>query len=318
MSTIEKLLVFGLIVAAIIATYYIFFSLRKKKKTKEEKKYLSSKKGKKDKSKEPEGEKKVEKVFKSDKEKEEKKEEPAKQEEEKTLEKEPPKKKESFKIIRKKSEVKINKKAINANSRNPSITKVFDKSGNRVDETEKTEVTDELKPEDISQVMEDELDFNNNSVMSDVVSQTPDRFGFREPDIREKSDAHEYKIEAPVGSPNRAPIIGDRTNFGSHLSISEDGNMSGVIGTGVAKIIDKAESQAEEIDRKTEEMINSVRLNLLGDRRDYPSGFGYMRGQEDYGYNKKQETPSDKLKKIDAKTLIIADAISNPRYKSKK
>lgn len=321
MSILEKILIYGLIVAILIATYYVFFSIKKKKKEKsdskeKDKKIKKSKKSKDEIKESPLVEKKVEKVFKSDKDKEEEKptDKPS-QEQEMVLEKQPEKKAEPFKIIRKKSEVKIHKKAIKADSRNPSITKVFDKNGKKLelDENE-LEKKDEFSPDELSQIESME----NDGVMSGITGGNPERFGYREPHIKERNVGGEYKIEAPIGSPNRAPIIRDRTNFGSHLNISEDGNLSGVVGTGVAKIIDRAERQSEEIDKKTDDMIRNIRMNLLNERREVTGGYGFSYGQEDFPRPSVRTSPIKKAKNIDAKTLIIAEAISNPKYKGDK
>ena len=266
------LIIFGISLALILC--YIFFAGKKGKKKKEKKK-------------EPVAEKKVEKAIKTGKEEQPKEEKP----EEKPRERIP------FKIIKKQSKVKINKKALNASSRNPSITKVFDKNG-KVDAV-KSEPIDHQK-----ELQEAIIETSNKEV---------GRFGAREQEIRTVSSDHEFSIIAPTGSPNRAPTIGDRTNFGSHLNVNEDGNLSGVLGTGIKKVDDKVNMVIEKVDDKTEDMVNRMKKNVFGITDDIDP-FDFLNRQPREDISKKEQNP---LKKIDAKTLIIADAISNPKYKKK-
>lgn len=285
MSTIEILILTAVGLFLVSCLCYIFFYHKKKIKAKKEDKKL--------------GEKKVEQAIKP------KKDEKAKQEEQETKEEVKEEKKETekaleknpFKIIRKKSEVKINKKALKNGSRNPSITKVFDKEGNRVDLAEE----EQINKERIEKISEDVQDLHST-----------ERFIARDYNISDESSEHEYKIIAPKGSPNRAPIIGDRTNFASHLNISEDGNMSGIIGTGVKKIIDRVDDHSDDIEQRTQEMIRNVHRNLY-DEMDFLDM--YQTGTQDIPDSKTKV--KDKLKNIDAQTLIIADAISNPKSKRK-
>jgi len=282
MSTIEIIVLSSIGACVLFSLYYIFFHRKKKTKDKKSKNKDDKKLG----------EKKVEKAIKTGKEevketqKEEVKEEP---------------KKEPFKIIRKQSTVKINKKALKSGSRNPSITKVFDK-GRRIDQPE------EIKNEDLFDTHDAEKEFTLEKQLPTVGA-----FGVREPEINTESTKQEFKIKAPFGSPNRAPTIGDRTNFGSHLNVSEDGNLSGILGTGVAKAIVDANRVADKADDKTELMIQDVRRNILGIKSDI-GAFDYLNLE---GLKNQPKTKA-KLKNIDAETLIIADAIVNPKYKKKK
>ena len=217
----------------------------------------------------------------------------------------PPKEPEPFRIIRKQSKVKISKQALKAGSRNPSVTKVFDK-GKRIDIDENSNgglMEDAGK--EIAKVVEE---INKESdAMSDIISQDIGHYGVREPNFDSVSSEHEFKINAPKGSPNRAPIIGDRTHFASHLMVTDDNNLSGVMGTGVAKIIEKSETQAEKIDQNTEEMVRNVKRDLLGDMPKYSGLFDHSSFNNTSG---QKNDASQKLKDIDAETLIIAQAIS--------
>jgi len=273
------LIIFGCVLALILG--YIFFGGKKKKKNKENKK-----------SKEPEKEKKIEPAIKSNKPKEEEKKEEPKQE----IKEEKPREKIPFKIIRKQSEVKINKKALKAGSRNPSVTKVFDKNGKKIEEQPKGSDNQE----DLKDAI-DKLSLNTDSI---------ERFGARDPQFNTISSEHEFSIVAPKGSPNRAPIISDRTNFNSHLNVSEDNNLSGIVGTGIGKVLADIDKTANSVDNKTEEMVNKVRKNFLGIEEDIDPFDIFNRRANQNQEVKKKENPLDK---IDAKTLIIADAISNPK-----
>lgn len=204
------------------------------------------------------------------------------------------KEKKPFQILRKKSQVKINKKALRSGSRNPSITKVFGK--------------------DISQGSEDISHINNVAESEEIQKNNErnfgtktERFGVKEYTLDDESSDKGYKINAPKGSPNRAPIIGDRTNFASHLMISEDGNMSGIVGTGVAKIIDRAEHHSEKIQERTEDMIDSIHRNFMPNI-----------DLIEQNLSQEQNTTKESLKNIDIKTLILADAINNPKGKRNK
>jgi len=283
MSTVEILILTAIGLVVVSSLCFIFFKRKKKVKTKKEEANVGEKKV------EQAIKPKVDKKDEEDKEKNKDDDEEAKKE--KALEKTP------FKIIRKQSEVKINKKALKNGSRNPSITKVFDKEGNRVDLSKEEELQEEI--------IEDKIDEKFERV-------SEERFSARDYNISDESSEHEYKIVAPKGSPNRAPIIQDRTNFGSHLHISDDGNMSGIIGTGVKEIIENVDDHSENIEQRTHDMIRNVHKSLF-DEMDYLDR--YQSFQQDYESD--NETPKDKLKNIDAQTLIIAEAISNPKGKRK-
>lgn len=310
MGILEKVLLILFALIVLVCLYFIFFS-KKKSKGKKEKKEKKSNRKKKEEA--PAGERKVERVIKKqgEEDKEDTKEDSNKDSEEKVLEKEPPKDT-SFKIIRKQSEVKINKKALKSGSRNPSITKVFDKNGKMIDPDNNTDSVNVLQEEVDSDMIDiiREFDAEENSIMSGTPFGNIGAFGFREYNMNEVSTDKEFKINAPIGSPNRAPIIGDRTNFASHLNVSEDGNLSGVVGTGVSKIIQRAESQTDEIEKKTNDMLDNIRKNILGNR-----GFGFGNNPFSQVKTEQKEEPKKKrtIKDIDAKTLIIAEAINNPK-----
>ena len=327
MGTLETILVsvFGIFV--LYTLYSVFFSGKKKDKEKMSKKKkekpVIEKKAKKEKvKKQPvekfEGEKKIEKVIldpkkeekKVEAKQEEKKEEVKKEAEEPALElkKEAPKDK-SFKIIRKKSEIKINKKAIRGDSRNPSITKVFDK-GVRIDGGEdKLQSDKEEQDEDIISFEDLEL-FKNVETKEEEKKSTKtnlDHYGYREPTFKN------HIAREGDGFPNRTPRLRDRTNFKSHLVVSQDNNLSGVAGIGVAKAIHDAEHYTNEINAQTQEMIHDVKTDAYEDRnQSLASMMAMMRGM-DYpqtsGVQTKKKAAKDKIKEIDGKTLVIAEAI---------
>ena len=323
MSVLEMIVIAAVAVAFVYILYVIYSPKKKKKekkpkekkvkekKTKKEKKTGNAKKDEKNVVSKSVGEKKVEQAIKKEgSEKVEEKSKTAEQEEEKelVLQKEPPKEKGTpFKIIRKQSKVKINKQALKSGSRNPSVTKVFDK-GKRVDIDENSNgglVEDAGK--EIAKVV-NEVNTEKESVMSDIPSQDIGHYGIREPRFDSISDEHEFRMRPPFGSPNRAPVIGDRTNFGSHLRVTDDNNLSGVMGTGVAKIIEQTEAQSNEIDKKTDQMVRNVKRDILG---DIPR-FGGMFDISERGVNNdlNKETPNQKLKNLDAETIMIAQAIA--------
>ena len=273
----EKLLL-GFIILAVLIVGYIFFGGKKSKKAKAKQ--------------EPKQEKKVEQAVKTDKPKQEEKKEEAVPVV-KMPEADPQK---GFRIIRKKSEVKINKKALKSGSRNPSVSKVFDKSGKKIDEPQKDEIP------------ESELEMRKSII--DLSKKEPGRFGTREIDYDVVNNGAEFKINNPEGSLNRAPRIGDRTNFGSHLNVSADGNLSGVVGTGISKTLSNIDKQTRSVDDNTEAMIRNVKRNFLGIEEEINpfDVFNTRRPQE----SQKKESA---LNKIDAKTLVLVDAINNPRFK---
>ena len=335
MGTLEIIIISGFALFVLYTLYSVFFSNKKKKektkkiKKEKEPKEKKSKKPKKDKNekfklfkrinkKEKEekfdGEKKVERVINPDKPIEPVKEE--QKEPELTLQKEPPKDK-SFKIIRKKSEVKINKKAIKADSRNPSITKVFDK-GKRVDGGEEIE---EKKDDDLLHINDLDIfgdDFETFMINEDVEEEPKTqgivRYRFNEPKFKEHlTDNMEGKL------PVRAPRIKDRTNFGNHLHVSHDNNLSGVAGIGINKAIKQAESQAVNSVQATEDMVEDVFEDVFDERnQSLDSVMAMMRGVSVPEQNRPPQTPKEKLKSIDAETLIMADALINPKYKKNK
>lgn len=338
MGTLETILVFAFGAFVLYTLYAVFFSKKKKKEKKTKKSKEKKEKPKKEKKVKPEkkkkekeekfdGEKKIEKAFQTNKTQADvKKEEkpavapqPSASEEEPALElkKEAPKDK-GFKIIRKKSEVKINKKAIKADSRNPSISKVFDK-GKRIDGGEEIE---EKKDSDLLSI--DDFDFlGGNFETFELPPEKSEKnqtsldlkhYNFREPTFKS------HIAQEDDGFPNRTPRLRDRTNFKSHLIVSKDNNMSGIAGVGVAKAIAQAESQANEINYDTNEMIADVTGEVYEDRNEsLASIMAMVHGVEPARTSQPvKKTARDKMKDIDAKTLIIAEAISNPKYKKKK
>ncbi len=201
---------------------------------------------------------------------------------------EPEQKPEPLKIIRKKSEIKINKKALKADSRNPSITKVF-VNGKRVDEPEP-------EAEKVDQTPK------NTDVMSDITAAPVGAFGAREPVF----GASQNGQRSPFTSPNRSPIIGDRTNFTTRLIVSDDNNLSGVSGIGIAKALKESESKMSDIDDKTEDMVNDIRRRILGQRNPFLN---------DIAFESESKPKKGDLDQIDAKTLIVADMLNKPKYK---
>jgi len=278
-----KILLICFIVVAVFICGYILFSGKKKKK---------------DKVKEPEKEKKVEKAIKGKEDKnqapkEEKKEEPVKEEKKEEKKEE----QRGFRIIRKKSEVKINKQALKNGSRNPSVTRVFDKNGN-IEENKKKQEEKELV------TIVKEVSKNQNEI---------ERFGTRDVNYDVVNDGVRFKMNNPEGANNRTPILTDRTNFGSHLNETDRNNPYSISGIGVNKTIEKIEMQTRSVDDSTEEMVRNVKRNFLGIEDDIdPFNVFNQRRQSEEQSTKKQGVS---IKDIDAKTLILADAISNPKYK---
>lgn len=270
-----------------------------KKKAKQEK--AEKKKAKKDKKqKDPKTEEKETKIEpamkKQENPKEEKKEEQKQPEEkEKTLEKQPEEKDKKLHVIRRKSELKINKKAVSVQGRDPSISRVFDKNGKNLIEEEKKqkEQKQEVKVEEKKE------------------KKPVERFGTREYEYSEQNTSTFFQINAPKGSPLRAPTIGDRTNFTERLRVSEDGNLSGVSGIGLHGAVKNANSQARVIEEKNQEMLERVDQSLrnpeFGEALFQYSSFGEPREKKSKGQTI--------VEKLDAETLIIADAINNPRHK---
>ncbi len=300
MGTIELVLLIGIGIVLLVGIYLIFFSKKVKDKIKKEK---ADKKSKKNTVKNG-GEKKVEQAIKTDRKPEEKPKQeasPAVATAEPELEK---KKSQPFKIIRKQSEVKINRKALKNGSRNPSITKVFE-NGKRVDE---------ILPEEGSNSSEIHEDTNpiNVAPVEDVGD-----FGFREPKFLEVDAQGGFKVDIPQGMPNRAPIIEDRTNFTQRLNVSEDNNLLGVSIVGTQHVVEKVEKQTKDIDQKTADIVEVVRKRLLGERAKLDISFGapYDATEMQGGKTTTKKSAKEKLQSIDAETLMIVDAINNPKHK---
>ncbi len=290
MGTVEIIIIAVLVGLVFFSLCAIWFASIKKKKAETKKDDSNAK---------------VEPVYKKQDEQGKKVEE-SKQEE--------PKKKEGFKIIRKKSEVKINKKALKTGSRNPTVTKVF-VGGKNVEEEQKAEAI---------RIAEQNLKAEQLREAQRLAGFEDMPFGARENSIETTTTNGEFSIKAPIGMPNRAPIIGDRTNFASHLNVSDDGNVSGVSGIGIAKVIEETQRQANRVDDSTEQMVRNVRRNMLGDNSFEPDDiFEMLRNRRMGGYepevqSNKKQTLKDRAKKLDAETLIIADAISKPKSTTKK
>lgn len=187
---------------------------------------------------------------------------------------------ETLKVIRKQSEIKINKKALKGDSRNPSITKVF-VNGKNVEE----------EPEAVAE--------------EPVAEEKPTigAFGTREPEFSQPLDG-KPRERSPFQMPNRAPIIGDRTNFTSRLHVSEDNNLSGVSGTGIAKALSESENKMSDIDQKTEDMVDEIRRTFLGQTSPLLTNDESLSSTKNTKIN---------VKDFDAKTLIIADILNHPR-----
>ena len=287
------LIVFGISLAFVIG--YIFFGGKKKQK--------KDKKSK-DKKQEDVKEKKIEPAIKSNKQedKSQNKVEEAPKVEMPTTDSS------GFKIIRKQSKVKINKKALQNGSRNPSVTKVFDKNKSGSDFS-----VDKIEPikEEVEDIVNDNLDIVNQSQV--------DRFGAREINYNVVNRGNEFSIKNREGDLNRAPIITDRTNFGSHLNVSEDNNFLGVTGTGIKEINETNEKvkESEEVDEDVDSMVKNVKRNFLGLDDDI-NPFDYFNRDRRMETAKGENKKEIKIKDIDLKTLIIADAINNPKYKNKK
>jgi len=284
-----KILLIVFAVTLVVVFGYIFFGGKKK-----------SKKNK-SKAKEPAPEKKVEKAIKTSKDeqpKEEKKEEKKEEPVVKMPEKEEQK---GFRIIKKKSEVKINKKALKSGSRNPSITKVFDKNGKIEEETDKIEF----------------IDIEEEKTKDAVLEQSQDvgRFGARETNYDVVNNGVNFQIRNPEGTHNRAPILTDRTMFGSHLNETDENNPYSISGIGIKETLKNIEKQTRNVDDDTEEMVRNVKRNFLGIEEDIDP-FDVFNRRVNKEEVEQKKTIS--IKDIDAKTLILADAISNPKYKKHK
>ena len=217
-----------------------------------------------------------------------------------------------FKVIRKQSKVKISKKALSSGSRNPSVTKVF---GKKVDEEEKTEeqIKQEPPKEEQPPVIQEKPQTEKKKPV--VV----ERFGVKDYEYKETNTQTSFKIEAPDGSPNRSFELKSRSDFGSHLNVSEDGNLSGVVGIGIGKAINSVEDQLDEIENKSQKLIQNARSSLrlgddLFDDEIFESRFRIgMQQEQQQNVSPKKE---DVLKNVDIKTLIVAEAIANPKYKN--
>ena len=320
MGTLEIVIIVFVGLIAIFGLYSIFFykkvkAIKSKRKEQKEQKKAEKLKKKQDKKQSKKGaseaagkERKIEPAVVSKKKPEAEKQEPPSPAQvpaqpEPELEKKKP---EPFRIIRKTSQVKINKKALKNGSRNPSITKVFE-NGKRIDAVEPQEV----KP--VSEKVETQE--TQEPPVYEIIREDVGDFGFREPKYLEESTEGGFRIVPPKGLPNRAPIIGDRTNFTSRLTVSSDNNLSGVSGPGINKAIESVNKQTEKIEKKTVDLVEEVRRKLLGER-DRLKGEPSFNGQsyEEFMVDNSKNATS-KFKNIDAETLIIADAISNPKYK---
>ena len=286
-----KILLIAFIIVMVVIGCYIFFGSKK------------SKKDKKKESKETK-EKKVEQAIKSDRPKQEKQPEP----EEKKVEQPKEEQQKGFRIIRKKSEVKINKKALHAGSRNPSVTKVFDKN-NKLEGVE----TKQKDMHESKREMFQDVDFSKIDQLQKKEEQVG-RFGARAVNYDVVNNGLEFQINNPEGTHNRAPIITDRTNFGSHLNEVDSKNPYSISGIGVKQAIVNAQRQATSVDDDTEDMVRKIKKNFLGVEDDIDPFESIRRRMEEREHPQKenQEKP---LTKLDAKTLILADAISNPKFK---
>ena len=282
-----KILLIAFIVVMVVIGAYIFFGGKKSKKSKEK----APKENK---------EKKVEQVIKSDKSKQA---EPEPQKVEQP--KEEPQK--GFRIIRKKSEVKINKKALHAGSRNPSVTRVFDKNNKLQDQGdssgksgEKRDIFHEINQERFEQLQQEEFSVG--------------RFGARRVDYDVVNNGLEFQINNPEGTSNRAPILTDRTKFGSHLNEVDSNNPYSISGIGVKQAIVNVEKQAAAVDDDAEDMVRKIKRNMLGVEDDIDP-FEAIRRRMEERQKPEPENQEKPLTKLDAKTLILADAISNPKFK---
>lgn len=270
---------------ALITGYIFFGGKNKNKKVKKEDKATDK-------------EKMIEPAIKTDR--NNKPEEKAEEKKEEQKVEKPETDSSGFRIIRKKSEVKINKAAIKNGSRNPSVTRVFDKNGKKIDES----IDDKLNIEKIDD--SSSLEMKKQDV---IVG----RFGAREVDYNVVNKGNEFFLKNEEGALNRAPIITDRTNFGSHLNISEDNNLSGVVGTGIKSADEGLKQIVQGIDDDTENMVKNVKRNFLDIEGDL-NPFDYF--QRERTQAEKPKKSKLRFKDLDAKTLIIADAISNPKYKN--
>lgn len=275
MTVLEKIIVISVAIFAFFGLCAILFSFKKKNKSKEKSASTA----------------KVEPAINGDK--------SNKKEEDKAKKQEAEKKEDiKFKVIKKKSDVKISKKALKSGSRNPSITRVFER-GKMLEEGPATE------------------DKNNEEIQSIkdfepvLEKKPPERFFPKDYEYSETNTSQEFMINASKGAPRRSPMLGDRTNFRSHLTISEDGNLSGVTGTGIHAAANKALDAAREIDKKNEEMISKVHEDLLG------SALGSFESRH-FGEPAQAAKERDDFKeKLDSETLILVDALMNPKFKKK-
>ena len=212
---------------------------------------------------------------------------------------------EPFKIIRKQSKVKISKKALSSGSRNPSVTKVFGKEAPKSDEIQ----SNEKKEENVKKTDEQ---------VKIVPKKRVERFGVKEYEYSETNTPENFKINAPEGSPSRSFEL-NRRDFGSHLNISEDGNLGGVVGIGINKVVNNVENQLKKLEQKNDEMLGRAQLAFprrLDDADDNYFDRRLRQARDMLQSGNTLQEKQDILKNIDAKTLIIAEAISNPKYKN--
>ena len=279
MGIVEKIIVIIISVFAVISLVVIFLSKRKK-----------SEKSKK-------SEPKVEPVYK--KTTKEEAPEPAVPEEQTKTEPTP------FKIIRKQSKVKISKKALSSGSRNPSVTKVFGKDApgqkaeeNPVEEPAKVETKAKAQKKDVP----------------------VERFGVKEYEYNETNTPKSFKIIPPEGSPQRSFELQDRTAFHPHLNVSEDGNLSGVVGVGINKALGSLEEQVRSLEEKNQQMIKSAHSSVnISDYENEINDFFENRARLSMPSGVTQNPQTDSanvIKNLDPKTLIVAEAIANPKYKN--
>lgn len=283
MSLLEWIIVIAVILFASFSVLVIIFRKRKKE-------------GKQDVK--PSGESKVEPVYKRD--------EPPKEQE--TSEEEKKDVNEGFKIVKRQEGTKINKKALDTQSRNPSVTKVFGKDS----EAEKQKQQEQEEQAKIKEMQTAERTWKSKKI---------EPFFPKDYEYSEVNTDNLFKIVTPYGQPVRTPEINSRSQFGSHLNISEDGNLSGVVGIGLDKALDSAESQLKDIESKNQQMIRrahgSVNIEDMVDDFDY---FERRLMQMREGMDMPSEKSNKKinLKDLDPKSLIVAEAIANPKYKKKK
>jgi len=219
-----------------------------------------------------------------------------------------------FKIIRKKSNVKIHKKALTSGSRNPSVTKVF-VNGKMVDENKEEQSAESVEKKK-------DLDDHQENLEVNELMKKKSAYDIKDPEFDDViSDDTSFQFIPGKGRKNRAPRLSDRTNFTERITVTEDNNLSGIKGVGVQDIINKTEKKSLEMHDRTDKMLSDIHKGF-GKSGGITYDNALMDLMKEFDMDLPRPQPVVKQTKtiegLDPKTLIIAEAISNPKYKIKK